>query len=369
MAKRILIIDPFLGGSHKKWAEGLAKYSRFKVDILGLSAHHWKWRMQAAAITMVRRLADLSYIPDLILATDMLDLATFKGLIPKRFKNVPIVLYMHENQLTHPIPEGQMLDNNYPIKNFSSCLAADAVWFNSSYHKNSFLEALPAFLEQFPSPNEKGQITNIQKKSKVMPLGLELAKLESYKRGEKDADRATILWNHRWEYDKNPERFFGVLLQLKQRGIEFKLVVLGENYERKPTIFEQVPELFKEELLHFGYAENKEEYYNWLWYCDILPVTSHHDFFGISVVEAIACNIKPLLPYNLAYPEHLPSAYKASFFYEDDDLLTNQLQRMIMNVRILRKQDVQQYVMKYDWSEMIVQYDCELERIINEYGK
>lgn len=363
MSKRILLIDPFLGGSHKKWAEGLAKYSAFEVEIMGLSAHHWKWRMQGAAMTMARRLKDLKYEPDLILVTDMLDLATFKGLITKTFQAVPIVLYMHENQLTHPMPEGQKLDNVYALKNFSSCLAADVVWFNSAFHKNSFLEALPAFLGQFPSPNEKGQIISIQQKSRVMPLGLDLANLERYKVREKDANRAVILWNHRWEYDKNPKRFFEVLLQLKERGIEFKLVILGESYERKPAIFERVPQLFKEELLHFGYAESKAEYYNWLWHCDILPVTSHHDFFGISVVEAIACNVKPLLPYALAYPEHLPKAYKSSFFYEDDNQLANQLQRMIMNVRILRKQDVRQYVLKYDWQTMIQEYDEAIESI------
>ena len=33
--------------------------------------------------------------------------------------------------------------------------------------------------------------------------------------------RAVILWNHRWEYDKNPESFFKLLFKLADQNIDF----------------------------------------------------------------------------------------------------------------------------------------------------
>ena len=39
--------------------------------------------------------------------------------------------------------------------------------------------------------------------------------------------------------------------------------------------------------------------------CDIIPVTSNHDFFGISVMEAVFCNVWPILPDRLSYKELL----------------------------------------------------------------
>jgi len=36
-----------------------------------------------------------------------------------------------------------------------------------------------------------------------------------------------ILWNARWEHDKNPEQFFEVLFSLDEAGLPFRLAVLG----------------------------------------------------------------------------------------------------------------------------------------------
>ena len=80
-----------------------------------------------------------------------------------------------------------------------------------------------------------------------------------------------------------------------------------------------------EQIKHFGYAENFADYANWLWQADILPVTSHHDFFGASVIQAIYCNCLPLLPDRLAYPEHLPVSKKAPYLYGDYGDLVNRL--------------------------------------------
>ncbi|MCB0587349.1 MAG: DUF3524 domain-containing protein, partial [Phaeodactylibacter sp.] len=51
----ILLIEPFLSGSHQKWAEGYRAHSRHNVRILSLKGRHWKWRMHGGAATLAEQ--------------------------------------------------------------------------------------------------------------------------------------------------------------------------------------------------------------------------------------------------------------------------------------------------------------------------
>ena len=97
---RIWLLNPFDGGSHAQWARGYADSSEYHVRIFALPGRYWKWRMHGAALTLAEQCLAQATKPDLILATDMLDLSTFCGLTRRRLSGVPVVLYMHENQLT-----------------------------------------------------------------------------------------------------------------------------------------------------------------------------------------------------------------------------------------------------------------------------
>ena len=79
---------------------------------------------------------------DVILCNDMLSVADLRSFLPAGIRDVPIVCYFHENQLTYPIPEEQERDFQYGMTNITSCLAADAVWFNSRFHREDFLAAV-----------------------------------------------------------------------------------------------------------------------------------------------------------------------------------------------------------------------------------
>jgi hypothetical protein len=153
------------------------------------------------------------------------------------------------------------------------------------------------------------------------------------------------------------------LFELQEHGIDFRLVVLGESYEKQPAVFDIAKEKLADKILHFGYAETFEEYCKWLWVSDILPVTSTQDFFGGSVVEAMYCNVVPFLPKRLAYPEHIPSQFHSTFFYDEEDF-TAKLQRRIMDVKYLRVMDTQQYARKYDWSNLTDKYDAAMQSVL-----
>ena len=45
-----------------------------------------------------------------------------------------------------------------------------------------------------------------------------------------------IVWNHRWEHDKDPDTFFQVLIDLHNAHIPVNLSVLGESFDEVPQV-------------------------------------------------------------------------------------------------------------------------------------
>jgi glycosyltransferase involved in cell wall biosynthesis len=368
---KILLLEPFFTGSHQRWAEEYQQHSQHEVELLSLRGRHWKWRMQGGAAALAKHFSAKAGWPDLLLATDMLHLPAFLGLTRQHTARLPVALYFHENQITYPWspddPDPDLgRDHQYGYINYLSALAADAIFFNSDYHRASFLSALPGFLRQFPDARGLDTVPAIAEKSEVLPLGLDLRKLET----ERPADKPpypTLLWNHRWEYDKNPDLFFQALFRLKEEGIDFRLIVLGEGYRNAPPIFAEAKQRLADELLHWGYAESQEAYAQWLWVADILPVTSRQDFFGGSVVEAMYCGCFPILPRRLAYTEHVPEALHPACFYEKDEAFYPLLRKTLVQWPQLPQATVtSDFVARYDWSILAGQYDKRLARVSNK---
>ena len=380
----VLIVEPYLAGSHAAWAEEYAERSRHDVSVLGLPGRHWKWRMHGGAVTLARLFLEGTHSPDLIVGTDMLDLAVFLALTRGRTAGTKTVLYFHENQISYPWSKGdsdrgRKRDVHYGFINLTSALAADIVAFNSEYHRTALLGDLKTFLKAFPDYNEIGATKAIEAKSHVLHLGLDLGRFDAC-REERQADRpALILWNHRWEYDKNPDDFFHALILLMDEGLDFEVAVLGEAYAEKPSVFEEARSRLGERIVRFGYAEDFATYAAWLWRADILPVTSIQDFFGASVVQALYCNCCPVLPGRLAYPEHLglkrsgadpqdggrSPGDSARFFYEDFKGLLALLRQRIEHIEETRKIRTQAVVRRYDWATMAPKYDTFFDGVID----
>ena len=91
---KILIIEPYFTGSHKQWAEGYKRHSSHEIKILSLKGQFWKWRMHGGAITLAKMFDAMDWLPDLILATDMLDLNTFLSLTRDKSNGIPTALYL-----------------------------------------------------------------------------------------------------------------------------------------------------------------------------------------------------------------------------------------------------------------------------------
>ncbi len=367
---KILIIEPYFTGSHAAWANGYAKHSRHQIEILSLTGQFWKWRMHGGAITLAEQFLKSKLMPDLILTTDMLDLTTFLSLTRTCTNSTPVAIYFHENQLCYPwSPDDrdiiQKRDKHYGFINYTSALAANAVLFNSEFHLNIFFEELLRFLKHFPDYRGLDNIEKIRKKSQVLHLGLDLKKFDLYtSKTKSDKQKPLILWNHRWEYDKNPGDFFNALIILAEQGLEFDVAVLGENFSKNPIEFENAKEKLGDRILQFGFAESFEEYARWLWRADIIPVTSNQDFFGASAVEAIYCGCYPLLPSRLSFPEIIQIEKYPENFYKNFEELVKKLNTIIKEFEFVRRQKFNFSVDKYSWENMAPYYDDIFEGVI-----
>lgn len=369
---KIALLEPFYTGSHKRWADTVSHFSTHDVRIFSLPGRHWKWRMHGGAVSIARQFLGSGFIPELILATDMIDLSIFLSLTRKTTASVPTAIFFHENQLTYPWSDTDpdpalKRDNHYGFINYTSALAAGHVLFNSTYHLNSFVDALPIFLRQFPDEKNIDTVDSIKVKSSVLPLLIDFSQfIDIAMEAEHYPEECVILWNHRWEYDKNPEGFFHLIYQLKERGLPFKLIVLGEAYRQSPPIFDEAKQKLKDHILHWGYADDSAEYARLLSMSDILPVTSNQDFFGGSVVEAIFANVMPILPNRLAYPGHIPISLSSVHLFDSEEELLHMTVNAISNLNDIRNRPYRHFVEHYDARKMIKDYDAFFERLASE---
>lgn len=327
---KILFLEPFYGGSHKAVADGFARSSRHQVDIVSLAPRFWKWRMRGSALAFVRQVKHVNAY-DLVFATAMVDVTDFKALAGP--KCPPVVLYFHENQLSYPLAPGERRDFHLGFTNIISALAADAVFFNSQFHQADFFSAAKRLIRKMPDVRPGWVLDDIQAKTGVLYPGIDLAPdaCGVSKASPNSLDRPLVIWNHRWEYDKNPKAFFSVLERLKHRGVPFYLAVMGERYGTVPDDFKGIEQRFAGELLVCGYQEQAEDYRKWLAKGCVVISTAIQENFGISVMEAVAHGCMPLLPNRLSYPELIPGHLKSDVIYQDDADLESRLEHILVN--------------------------------------
>ena len=353
----ILLLEAYYGGSHKLWADQLKEYSSHSIDILSLPARHWKWRMEGAAFEFIKQLKTYPRIPDLIIGTSMMDLSFLKSNLPEGWSKIPCIYYMHENQLSYPKSSEDKdqkvgRDFHYGMIQCKSMLSSNNTCFNSSYHKTDFFDHLDELMRRLPDFTPIEQIEKIKNESVVLPVGI-----IDTRRERKSNKTKTILWNHRWEYDKNPSTFFKALIALKASH-DFNLIVLGSKARVYPKIFDEAKMALADRIVHWGFAESQERYYELLNQADLLPVSSHQDFFGISIMESVLAGAIPILPNRLVYPEHFNPNEHTNLFYDSDHEFIDLLkERLTHPIEEKQKNALINKAKEYLWSEQIINYD------------
>ena len=166
-----------------------------------------------------------------------------------------------------------------------------------------------------PDHAPAGVVEAITAKSFVAGLGIEAAG----PRPARAPGPLRILWAARWEHDKNPEDFFAAVDTLVERGADFSLSVIGQQFRDTPEVFSRAHARHAGRIEHWGYLDDIAAYRHALAGADVIVSTANHEFFGLSVAEAVAAGAYPLLPNRLAYPEILALSAgpdRGEFFYD-----------------------------------------------------
>jgi len=308
------LFSAYRAESHARWADWLVStFGEFEWQRLELPGRHFSWRVRGNPLSWLDDLPERT--PELIVATSMVDLATLKGLHP-RLAGVRCVVYFHENQFAYPRSDAQTTSVEAQMVQLYGALAADRVLFNSEYNRQSFMRGVDALLERMPDHVPSGVCRRLAGKSEILPVPIDPI------RPPETQDPKLIAWNHRWEYDKNPDLFADAMIALAERDVEFRLALLGQRHRRTHQALARLRKTLPDRIIADGDL-SADEYRAMLGRAGIAVSTAIHEFQGLGMLEAASAGCAPLVPDALCYPEIYPAAYR--YPAGDRDVLVERL--------------------------------------------
>ena len=294
----IWLLSAYRADSHATWGDWLtSELQEFNWSTVELPGRHFAWRIRGNPLSWLNALPDES--PDLIVATSMVDLATLKGL-HSRLAGVPALYYFHENQFAYPHSDAQTTSVEAQMVQLYGALCADRVLFNSGYNRKTFLDGVETLLSRMPDRVPVGIVDRLEATSGVLPVPVEPV------RPAPRPDPGLVLWNHRWEYDKRPDRFATVMIELAERGVDFRLALLGPRPKQPPEPLLRLRRKLPDRIVADGRLP-RDEYREIIARAGIAVSTSNHEFQGISMLEASSAGVRVLVPDALCYPELYPA--------------------------------------------------------------
>ena len=315
--RRVLVVEPWYGGSHRAWADAIADHSRHEVHLVTHEPRFWRWRLRGAAVTLAEGVAAAVAAhgpPDVVLVGDLVDVAALRGLAAEALAGAPVVLYLHENQITEAVGPGTRGDQGAAWTTWTSLVAADAVVANSAFHRRVLLDALPGFLAGAPDRPHDRWLPAVAARCSVLPVPVPLEGLLDVRRPPPDGGPPLVLFNQRRDHDKRPEALTRVLVALARAGVPFRLALTGRTVRTDLRELEADLAALGDRVVHVGPLD-RPGYEALLLRADVVVATAAHEFFGVAPVEAMAAGCVPLLPDRLAYPELVPAPLHGAVLY------------------------------------------------------
>lgn len=309
---RVLCLSAYEAASHRQWRELLERsLPGYEWHSLTLPPRHFRWRIRGNPLSWLNEpLLEQSW--DLVIATSMVDLATLRGIHPT-LARTPAIAYFHENQFAYPDRRTGQGSNEPGVVNLYTALSADRILFNSDWNRRSLIEGVEKLMRRLPDHKPTDLTRRLEAKSEVVPVPIDDGVFSA--RDREWSAVPHLLWNHRWEYDKGPDRLLAILRALRRNGQAFRISVVGQQFRSAPEAFEAIRVECRDELVNFGFLASEEAYRALLCEADLVLSTALHDFQGLAVLEAMAAGAVPVVPDRLAYPEYVPD----SFRYESDE--------------------------------------------------
>ena len=355
----VLCLEPWYGGSHRDFLDNWSRRSRHRLRIHGLAPRQWRWRQAASAWELAKAVAGTPR-PDRLVVSDYVDLARLRGLLPAAWARVPALAYFHENQLTYPAqapatPAPSTQDDLSPAwSNLLTCVAADALVFNSAFHLDDFRVAAQQLLARLPRPNPSGELTAALDKAVVVAPAPELEAVPLGP-GPPMAAPLRVAFPHRWEHDKDPLTFLRAVVRARGRGASIQVVLLGERYAKTPAGLDAALVALGKDVLHAGYAKDRDEYLRWLGSCDVVASTARQEFFGVAVMEGVAAGCHPLVPDRLAYGQLFGGTHAKKALWGDPTQLVDRLRTLSKDPVVTRAP-----LARAGWRRMALEHDAAL---------
>ncbi len=311
---RVLLLEPYYGGSHRQWLDGIRQHLHADYRLFTLPARKWKQRLQLAApwfVEELRRLPIAERAFDLLLCSSLLDVAVLRALLaslPGWSPATRIHTYFHENQFVYPGRRPDPGRFQFCASNWYSALASDRLAFNSRYNAETFVAGCRQVLRQARETPLLPLLDRLATRCQVLYPAVDFRAIDSLPE-RREVTVPVLVWNHRWEHDKDPETFCRALLALLAAGLDFHLILLGRPPAGHCPWLSALREALGSRIRHCGYAPTRAEYAWWLRQGDIVVSTARHEFFGLAVAEAVRAGCRPVLPAALAYPELYPAEY------------------------------------------------------------
>lgn len=375
---RILALEPWYGGTHRRFMDGLVRNSTHEIRLLSLEARFLPWRVQGSAVTLADRalqLASQGYRPDLLFASSLVNLPVFLALTRHVWPDVPTVLYFHDNLLVERHSEPDSHDRSFGYIHFASALIADRLVFNSDFHRSDFLGQLPNLLRAYPDHNHLDEVGRIQDRSTTVYPGLNLIDLEPLAAAYPPhpwgpaMPPPIILWNDPWDADHDPAAFFRVMNRLDDIGMPFRLILAGEGFQEQPAEFDRAFQRYASRILHYGYADDFESYARLLHRADLVVSTARHAYFSPRMLEAIHAGCHPLLPDRYCFPEiipaglHRPLLHAAALYADEDDLFKQLLAILRSQERPLPPDTLRAMHAHLDWERQVSAFDALFDEV------
>ncbi|SIT08576.1 Glycosyltransferase involved in cell wall bisynthesis [Thalassolituus maritimus] len=306
----VWLLSAYRSESHASWVNWLSNQQDcpVRLRIFELPGRYFRWRIRGNPLSWMAEFRDAlqQEQPHHILATSMVDIATIKGLHPE-LADIPVTLYFHENQFAYPVGDRQHSSIDPQMVQLYGALSSERCLFNSRFNLESMLEGVTELLRKLPDAIPDHVVDELRAKSSVLPVAVETVNTDTIP-AQTDTT-PMILWNHRWEYDKRPDRFEAVLDTLADRGVNFQLALLGPRPEKVPGELSAIREKHAARIVADGMVP-RDEYETLLKRARVVISTADHEFQGLSMIEAVSAGATPVVPDALCYREQYPDRFR-----------------------------------------------------------
>lgn len=306
----VWLLSAYRSESHASWVNWLSNQQDcpVRLRIFELPGRYFRWRIRGNPLSWMAEFRDAlqQEQPQHILATSMVDIATIKGMHPE-LAGIPVTLYFHENQFAYPVGDRQHSSIDPQMVQLYGALSSERCLFNSRFNLESMLKGVGDLLNKLPDAVPESVVDELRAKSSVLPVAVETVNTDTIP--AQTGTMPMILWNHRWEYDKRPDRFEAVLDTLANRGVDFQLALLGPRPEKVPGELSAIREKHAARIVADGMVP-RAEYETLLKRARVVISTADHEFQGLSMIEAVSAGATPVVPDALCYREQYPGRFR-----------------------------------------------------------